>query len=390
MRRKLFRSNLGLSVSFVSVVVLLSSCGSNDIGDLFPSNSGGLAGDGADNHAGRGGRGAAGGGSAGRGGRPGDDLGGSTGDAGADVSGGSGGLVAIGGSDHSGGSSVGGHAGSAGHAGSSGGSAGKGGSGGTAGNGGVSGKGGNGGAAGNAGNGGSVNVGGSAGHAGSSGGNAGRGGSSGSAGSGGASGSGGSFAGSGGTSGNSGNGGNSGNSGSAGSSGSGGAGGAQCVENSGCGPTEYCAKASCGAAAEGHCSPRPTSCSGTKQGTVCGCDGITYHDSCLLHSNGQNANSNSTGACVRTASTTLTCSSDDATACVAKGGLCGFKAEALCGPTPILSQGVCWILPATCPGANVDDQLAHACGSAEALSCTSECAAIKSQQIYTLPNSCIH
>jgi hypothetical protein len=233
------------------------------------------------------------------------------------------------------------------------GSGGSGGKGGTAGNAGSAGKGGSAGSGGTAGNGGTAGSGGTAGNGGS----AGKGGT----------------AGSGGT----------GNGGSAGNAGSAGSGGASCVDNTACNDSDYCSKPSCGAVAPGHCAPRPASCTGTKQATVCGCDGITYHDSCLLHSNGQN--SSGSGECAKADDGTLGCSSSDELACTAKGGVCAYKAELGCAAIPTVNKGVCWILPATCPGA--DDQSAHSC-SAEQTSCTSECLVIKSRQNYTLPATC--
>jgi hypothetical protein len=119
---------------------------------------------------------------------------------------------------------------------------------------------------------------------------------------------------------------------------------------------------------------------------VCGCDGITYHDSCLLHSNGQNSAASSSGACAKAAQDTLGCSSIDDAACTAKGGICAYKAELGCSVIPTVNKGVCWILPASCPGS--DDPSAHSCGAEQDPSCASECAVIQSRQSYTLPDTC--
>lgn len=356
MSRNRSRSNLGVSISLLSLVVLVSNCGGSEANNLFGSGAGGLGASGTSNHAGHSGA----------------SRGGASGAAGSTASkAGNGGSFASGGSAAGagrGGAAGSGHSGSAG---SSGGAAPHAGSGGNAVQGGSSGTAGEGGVSGNAGRGGSAGI-------------AGFGGSSGSAGSGGNAGAGGNVS----AGGNAGAGGNvtsGGSSGTAGSGGMGGAGGAVCFDNGACGTTEYCSKPTCTAAA-GHCSPRPTTCTGTKQETVCGCDGITYHDSCLLHSNGQNGSPSSTGACAKSDSGTLTCSSDDEASCVAKGGLCGFKAALDCSIIPTVKTGVCWILPTTCPG--VDDPNAHSCSSANPQSCASECTVIKSRELYTLPNTC--
>jgi hypothetical protein len=118
---------------------------------------------------------------------------------------------------------------------------------------------------------------------------------------------------------------------------------------------------------------------------VCGCDGITYHDLCLLHLNGQNSAASSSGACAKAAPGTLGCSSIDDAACTAKGGICAYKAEVSCSTLPQVDTGVCWILPASCPGS--DDQSARSC-TEQGPACASECAVIQSSQRYTLPNAC--
>ena len=372
MRRRRSRLSLGLSVSLVSGL-LATSCGSNDIDNLFSTGGGGFVSGGAGNQAGRGA------GHAGTGNRAGNgagDEGGGSGEAGAQADGGVSGSSAGAGGSHAG---SGGHAAGAAGGALNGGSSGKGGNGGTAGSDASAGKAGNAGGAGKAGSGGVG--GGSAGSAGNAGSlTAGSAGNAGSAGSGESAGSGGN----GGSAGNAGNSGNSGSAGNSGNAGSAGAGGASCLDNGACGASEYCAKPSCTAQADGHCTPRPTSCSGIKQATVCGCDGITYHDACLLHSNGQNSNPISSGECAKGADTTLTCTSSDEAACTAKGGLCAFKGELSC-IIPTVNKGVCWILPANCPGS--DDQRAHSC-NAEQSSCTSECTVIKSRQNYSLPPGC--
>ncbi len=174
--------------------------------------------------------------------------------------------------------------------------------------------------------------------------------------------------------------------GSGGMSGGGGSAGAgTCVDNSACANDEYCAKTSCMAKAEGHCTKSPTDCGNTKAAVVCGCDGVTYHDACLLHQARQNANAFDSGACVKAAEGTVTCSVVDSSACTSHGGVCGFKAENACIEAGN-AKGLCWVLPASCPGS--DPNSAQGCPSGPGSDCLSECAAIKAGMFYVMPNSC--
>ena len=210
-------------------------------------------------------------------------------------------------------------------------------------------------------------------------------GSSGTAGAGNAAGASGS-AGGGGTAAGAAGGGASGMAGTAGNGGNAGAGGSTCVDNSSCKDTEYCAKVSCLAKAEGHCTPSPTDCSNEKLGVVCGCDGITYHDACLLHQNRQNSSAVDAGACAKVAEGTMSCSTIDSAACTERGGVCGYQVENACAISTPNAKGICWILPASCPGS--DDHTAELCSAVQDTSCTSECAAIKSGQRYALSEIC--
>lgn len=167
--------------------------------------------------------------------------------------------------------------------------------------------------------------------------------------------------------------------------GAGGGAGAPCVDNGTCANDEYCAKPSCAAKAEGHCAPTPSDCGNTKLAVVCGCDGVTYHDACLLHQARQNASALDNGACSKMLDTTVTCTEVDAQKCTLLGGVCGFKAENVCIAVGPGNTGTCWVLPASCPGS--DDKTAQTC-LAENTSCTSECDAIKNGQRYALPDLC--
>ena len=193
-------------------------------------------------------------------------------------------------------------------------------------------------------------------------------------------------AGAGGTSGTGGSsGGAAGGAGKSGGGGAGGASGALCLDNQACKDGEYCAKPGCLVKSEGHCTARPSDCANSKLAVVCGCDGVTYHDSCLLHLNGQNSAEGGSGACGKAAAGTVTCSTLDDTDCKTHGGICGFRAEATCGVEPVSSKGICWVLPESCPGS--DDHTVLLCNVLQD-SCGSECDAIKGKQRYVLADSC--
>ncbi len=168
--------------------------------------------------------------------------------------------------------------------------------------------------------------------------------------------------------------------------GSGGAGGAVCLDNGACSVSEYCAKDNCLAKAEGHCAPRPSDCSNAKLAVVCGCDGVTYHDACLLHANSQNAGPLDSGACAKNANGTLTCSEKDDTACTDAGGVCAFEVAAVCAPITMNETGTCWVLPGDCPGS--DGKTVLTCSEQAGGQCTSQCEAIKARERFGSADKC--
>ena len=179
--------------------------------------------------------------------------------------------------------------------------------------------------------------------------------------------------------------------GAGGSSGGGGAGPVPCSDNAGCTVSQYCAKSDCSQGATGTCTARPTDCAGTAETAMCGCDGFTYHDACLMHLNGEN--SLAAGICLRTgvgSSNTVTCVAPGDPACTpAKGaGACGFRADTACGLQP--AKGICWVLPSTCPTGGGTAKAAEVCnvGPGPNSSCFSECAAVKAQVRYALTANC--
>ncbi|MBM65373.1 MAG: hypothetical protein CMH55_03970, partial [Myxococcales bacterium] len=58
-----------------------------------------------------------------------------------------------------------------------------------------------------------------------------------------------------------------------------------CQSNEQCGPRDFCAKAPGACDAAGACQARPEACVGVVQ-PVCGCDGRTYSNGCVAHSQG--------------------------------------------------------------------------------------------------------
>ena len=175
-------------------------------------------------------------------------------------------------------------------------------------------------------------------------------------------------------------------------SGGGGAGPVRLLDNAGCGESQYCAKPDCSSGPTGTCTARPIDCNGTAEAAVCGCDGFTYHDACLMHLNGQN--SLAAGACLRVGigtNGTVTCSSANDAACTVKtGGACGFRADTAC-PATLPLKGICWVLPATCPitagppkGAEVCNPIQQGPNSL----CETECTAVKTQVRYAVTVMC--
>jgi hypothetical protein len=134
--------------------------------------------------------------------------------------------------------------------------------------------------------------------------------------------------------------------GGAGMSGSGGSAGKGCKANGDCASTEYCKKTTCNAM-EGHCAARGPDCSGDKAAfePVCGCDDITYWNTCVIEHEGFNVAM--AGEC--TGNGRPTCTRDQG------GDSCPTRLHAHCyrpvdrcgDSSPMV--GVCWVLPAECP-----------------------------------------
>ena len=132
----------------------------------------------------------------------------------------------------------------------------------------------------------------------------------------------------------------SGNGGSAGGAGKG------CKANGDCASTDYCKKTSCNAT-EGRCTARGPDCAGDKAAfdPVCGCDGITYWNSCVIEHEGFNVAM--AGEC--TGNDRPTCTRDQGgDSCPTRLHAHCYRPVDRCGDgSPMM--GVCWVLPAACP-----------------------------------------
>ena len=135
--------------------------------------------------------------------------------------------------------------------------------------------------------------------------------------------------------------------GGAGMSGSGGMPG-DCKLDTDCDDDEYCKKASCDDAESGHCTALGPQCTGDDAvfDPVCGCNGVTYWNTCVIESAGFNILA--AGEC--TGNNRPTCTRDEGGAgCPSEYGHqhC-YRPVEMCGdPSPLM--GYCWGLPAECP-----------------------------------------
>jgi len=149
-----------------------------------------------------------------------------------------------------------------------------------------------------------------------------------------------------------GGGGGTGNAGSGGTSHAGTGGTGQpttCGGDGECSSSEYCKKSSCDAAT-GVCTARATSCTGSDAALnpVCGCDHMTYYTACVAAHEGINVASS--GACESGA---ITCNRyDGGSSCMptrARAACYRTRSTNSCNTGSAPNDGVCWVLPETCP-----------------------------------------
>ncbi|MFO0597851.1 MAG: hypothetical protein U0228_21295 [Myxococcaceae bacterium] len=141
--------------------------------------------------------------------------------------------------------------------------------------------------------------------------------------------------------------------------------GAPCATSAACMAGQYCQKDSCGAAT-GNCAQRPSACPSDGP-PECGCDGVTYWNSCLREAAGVEAAVAEPGPCrqPRPCDSTTPCPGDAYCARLV------FPNE--CGRIP---AGACWVVP---DGACAGPQ--HTYNPCNNLSvCLDQCAAIRAEQ----------
>jgi hypothetical protein len=132
----------------------------------------------------------------------------------------------------------------------------------------------------------------------------------------------------------------------------------------------------------GKCAARPTDCSGQSTGIVCGCNGITYLNSCLAHADGASVDPTSTGGNACGKGTAVTCTQADDPACTQEpdgsaraGGKCGMLGATTDVNYCAAPTGVCWVVPSVCPSQDVKG----AASCTDTSDCGSVCTAVTAQ-----------
>jgi hypothetical protein len=182
-------------------------------------------------------------------------------------------------------------------------------------------------------------------------------------------GTGGSAAGNGGTGGTGGTGGS-----AAGNGGTGGQPG--CTDDDGCSDSQYCKKSTCDAPT-GVCTARATACTGSNAtfSPVCGCDHMTYYTLCVAAREGVNVaasgecSSGTAATCSRNAGSGDSCQPHrDRAAC--------YRTRDACNASPAPDEGVCWVLPESCPD---EDENQRDCNNGSPL-CRGLCDALENKR----------
>jgi hypothetical protein len=147
--------------------------------------------------------------------------------------------------------------------------------------------------------------------------------------------------------------------GSAGSTaGSGNTGGqpGNCEHDGDCPSTsQYCKKTSCDAAT-GTCTQRATACVGADAtfAPVCGCDHMTYYTACVASHQGVNVTTS--GECGSGAATCSRNAGSGASCDPYRERAACYRTRNACNSLSAPDEGVCWVLPETCPD-EAEDQL---------------------------------
>jgi len=136
--------------------------------------------------------------------------------------------------------------------------------------------------------------------------------------------------------------------GSAGSTGGKGGQPGTCEDDETCAPNQYCKKTSCDAAT-GTCTPRGGPCAGPDAALnpVCGCDHLTYYTACVAAHEGVNVAASGecqagAATCSRIAGSGDSCEPHRARAAC-------YRTRSVCNSSAAPDEGVCWVLPETCP-----------------------------------------
>jgi hypothetical protein len=132
---------------------------------------------------------------------------------------------------------------------------------------------------------------------------------------------------------------------------------------------DYCQRDSCDDVT-GHCAGRPKLCDATGP-PVCGCDGISYWNDCIRMRQGITAVIPGERECLQSPRTCTGPGTCPHHASCARA----FSSDKACAPGAI---GVCWQLPAACPGPG--EERYGRCG--DPTSCEAACEAFRSEQPY--------
>jgi hypothetical protein len=159
-----------------------------------------------------------------------------------------------------------------------------------------------------------------------------------------------------------------------------------CDADDDCATSEYCKKSSCDAA-KGTCTEKPASCTGTSAALnpVCGCDHMTYYTACVAAQEGVNVASS--GAC---GSGAATCNRiDGGSSCSperARAACYRTRSTNSCNTGSPPNEGVCWVLPETCP---TEETLELDCNNGGTPICRGLCDALeKNRPLIRNSNQC--